>query len=89
MGALIPILTTVVGMAFNASGRGDNKAQPAGPLGAILFAFFPLVEAFQSGLLDGAGDGFTQLGFAIGAAITGWIVNRVVIWLAPANGQKA
>lgn len=86
MGSLIPILTSIIGVV--ASGP-NAKGQAGGIAGALIAGADPLVKAFQMGLLDGAGESFQQLGFAVGAALAGWIVGFIIPWLAPANTPKA
>jgi len=80
-----PLLTTVVAKVARAEGPAA-KARAAGASGGLTaVAAWPLAQAFIDGVMAGAVPELRQAGAAIGAAAIGYLVNRVVTWLSPAN----
>lgn len=63
------------------------KALAGGLAGGGLMAFEPLLKAFQSGLITGAGDSFEQLGIAVGQFLAGAVVSYIIVWLSPKNKE--
>lgn len=84
MGILLSILTGVIGTVAKGSA---SKAIAGGVAGAILNGTGPLIDAFSTGLVAGAGPQVEALGFAIGQAVIGGLVGYAITWLAPKNKE--
>jgi hypothetical protein len=85
MPAIVPILTTVIGLIAKGPAA---KARAAGAAGAVVLAAQPVVDAFVKGFQTGALPQVEQLGVIVGSAAVGWIIPYAVTWLSPKNAPK-
>lgn len=80
----IPVLTKVIGLI--AKGR-NSKAITGGVGGAVTGAALPFVDIFYTAFIEGLTPSIEQFGILLGATVGGWLFNKALVWLFPANKE--